>query len=92
MANLTALNELTVRLLGSTQVITSVFSVVKELIENALDADATTVDVRLVSKSKSKTSLHFLGTGLFAPESESVRPIFNRYYIIMDKVFFDNFW
>jgi DNA mismatch repair protein PMS1 len=80
MANLTALNELTVRLLGSTQVITSVFSVVKELIENALDADATTVDVRLVSKSKSKTSLHFLGTGsfrpdyLFAPESESIRP------------------
>lgn len=39
----------TVRLLSSSQVITSVVSVVKELIENSLDANATSVDVKLVS-------------------------------------------
>lgn len=43
----------TVRLLGSSQVITSVFSVVKELIENSLDAGATSLELRLV-----KFSLH----------------------------------
>lgn len=39
----------TVRLLSSSQVITSVVSVVKELIENSLDASATSIDVKLVS-------------------------------------------
>ncbi|XP_016859836.1 PMS1 protein homolog 1 isoform X2 [Homo sapiens] len=38
----------TVRLLSSSQIITSVVSVVKELIENSLDAGATSVDVKLV--------------------------------------------
>lgn len=38
----------TVRLLGSAQVITSVFSVVKELLENSFDADASSVEVKLV--------------------------------------------
>ncbi|XP_009993555.1 PREDICTED: PMS1 protein homolog 1 [Chaetura pelagica] len=38
----------TVRLLSSSQVITSVASVVKELIENSLDAGATIVDIKLV--------------------------------------------
>lgn len=39
----------TVRLLSSSQIITSVVSVVKELIENSLDAGATSIDVKLVS-------------------------------------------
>lgn len=39
----------TVRLLSSSQVITSVVSVVKELIENSLDAGATNIDIKLVS-------------------------------------------
>ena len=43
------LPQSTVRLIGSSQVITSVASVVKELIENSLDAGATSIDVKLVS-------------------------------------------
>ncbi|XP_029790115.1 PMS1 protein homolog 1 isoform X2 [Suricata suricatta] len=39
----------TVRLLSSSQIITSVVSVVKELVENSLDAGATSIDVKLVS-------------------------------------------
>lgn len=39
----------TVCLLSSSQIITSVVSVVKELIENSLDAGATSIDVKLVS-------------------------------------------
>lgn len=41
----------TVRLLSSSQVITSVLNVVKELLENSLDAGATSVDVKLVQSS-----------------------------------------
>ena len=42
------LSDATVRLISSTQVITSVFSAVKELIENSLDANATSIEVKLV--------------------------------------------
>lgn len=38
----------TVRLLSSSQVITSSVNVVKELIENSLDAGASSIDVKLV--------------------------------------------
>lgn len=38
----------TIKLISSTQVITSVSSVVKELLENAIDAHATTIEIRLV--------------------------------------------
>lgn len=40
----------TVRFVCSGQVITSPSSVVKELVENAVDAGATIIDVRLVSR------------------------------------------
>ena len=39
----------TIQLISSSQVITSVHSVVKELVENALDAKTSNVDVRLVN-------------------------------------------
>lgn len=48
-ARMKQLSAATVRLLSSSQVITSVVSVVKELIENSLDAGATSIDVKLVS-------------------------------------------
>lgn len=38
----------TVRLLSSSQVITSVHAAVKELVENSLDAKATNIEVKLV--------------------------------------------
>ena len=38
----------TVRLLASSQSVASVHAVVKELVENALDAEATNVEVKLV--------------------------------------------
>jgi DNA mismatch repair protein PMS1 len=39
----------TSKLVTSAQIITSVSSVIKELVENALDAGATNIDVKLVS-------------------------------------------
>lgn len=38
----------TIRLIASSQVITSVSSVVKELIENSLDAGASSIEIKLV--------------------------------------------
>jgi len=46
---LSKLQDSTISRLSSSQVISSVASVVKELVENAFDAGATTVDVKLVS-------------------------------------------
>ena len=44
------LSKETVHLLSSSQVITSVYAVVKELVENSLDAKATSIEVKLVSQ------------------------------------------
>lgn len=39
----------TIKLIGSSQVITSVSSVVKELMENAIDSGANSIEINLVS-------------------------------------------
>ncbi len=39
----------TIKLISSTQVISSIFSAVKELVENAIDAKADYIEVKLVS-------------------------------------------
>lgn len=49
---LCALPADTIRLIKSTQVITTPVSIVKELVENAVDAEASTVSVKLVSKQR----------------------------------------
>ncbi|NXU49611.1 PMS1 protein, partial [Turnix velox] len=54
----------TIRLLSSSQVITSVVSVVKELIENALDADATNIDIKLENYGFNKIEIRDNGSGI----------------------------
>ncbi|XP_042678114.1 PMS1 protein homolog 1 isoform X2 [Centrocercus urophasianus] len=54
----------TVRLLSSSQVITSVVNVVKELIENSLDACATTIDIRLENYGFDKIEVRDNGNGI----------------------------
>jgi DNA mismatch repair protein PMS1 len=49
MCIMNKLDQNTVKQLSSLQVIVSVSSVVKELIENSLDAKATSIEVKLVS-------------------------------------------
>uniref|UniRef100_A0A4X2LDN4 PMS1 homolog 1, mismatch repair system component n=1 Tax=Vombatus ursinus TaxID=29139 RepID=A0A4X2LDN4_VOMUR len=56
----------TVRLLSSSQVITSVISVVKELIENSLDAGATNIDVKLENYGFDKIEVRDNGDGIKA--------------------------
>ncbi|XP_045874839.1 PMS1 protein homolog 1 isoform X2 [Meles meles] len=54
----------TVRLLSSSQIITSVLSVVKELIENSLDAGATSIDVKLENYGFDKIEVRDNGEGI----------------------------
>uniref|UniRef100_A0A8D0HFQ9 PMS1 homolog 1, mismatch repair system component n=1 Tax=Sphenodon punctatus TaxID=8508 RepID=A0A8D0HFQ9_SPHPU len=54
----------TIRLLSSSQVITSVTSVVKELIENSLDANATSIDVKLENYGFDKIEVRDNGDGI----------------------------
>ena len=49
MSAVVQLGKDTVQFITCSQVITSIHSVVKELVENSLDAEATSITVRLVS-------------------------------------------
>ncbi|KAM8933855.1 PMS1 protein homolog 1 [Pelodytes ibericus] len=59
----------TVRLLSSSQVITSVVSVVKELAENALDANATNLDIKLENFGFDKIEVRDNGDGIKAADT-----------------------
>nr|KAF6274376.1 PMS1-like protein 1, mismatch repair system component [Pipistrellus kuhlii] len=59
----------TVRLLSSSQVITSVVSVVKELVENSLDAGATSIDVKLENYGFDKIEVRDNGDGIKASDA-----------------------
>ncbi|KAM5280477.1 PMS1 protein homolog 1 isoform 1-T1 [Ctenodactylus gundi] len=59
----------TVRLLSSSQIITSVVSVVKELVENALDAGATSIDVKLENYGFDKIEVRDNGEGIKAVDA-----------------------
>ncbi|XP_035689756.1 PMS1 protein homolog 1-like [Branchiostoma floridae] len=68
--SLQALPAATARLLSSTLVITSVFSVVKELVENSLDAQATSVDVKLESFGFDRIVVSDNGSGISRADAE----------------------
>ncbi|XP_047576516.1 PMS1 protein homolog 1 isoform X6 [Lutra lutra] len=65
-ARMKQLPAATVRLLSSSQIITSVVSVVKELIENSLDAGATSIDVKLENYGFDKIEVRDNGEGIKA--------------------------
>lgn len=48
MSSIKPLSKETVKLINSTQVISSIYSAIKELVENSLDAQAQNIEVNLV--------------------------------------------
>ncbi|KAJ9157385.1 hypothetical protein NKR23_g712 [Pleurostoma richardsiae] len=61
---ISALPEATVRLLGSPLVITTPVSVVKELVENAIDARATSIEVLVSRNTVDKIQVRDNGDGI----------------------------
>ncbi|XP_048390352.1 PMS1 protein homolog 1 isoform X2 [Stegostoma tigrinum] len=59
----------TVRLLSSSQTISSVVNVVKELVENALDANATSIDVKLENSGLDRIEVRDNGDGIKAVDT-----------------------
>uniref|UniRef100_A0A667ZZP5 PMS1 homolog 1, mismatch repair system component n=1 Tax=Myripristis murdjan TaxID=586833 RepID=A0A667ZZP5_9TELE len=59
----------TVRLLSSSQVITSVLNVVKELMENSIDAGATSIDIKLENYGLDRIEVRDNGHGIKAADT-----------------------
>ncbi|KAM4608521.1 PMS1 protein homolog 1 [Polymixia lowei] len=59
----------TVRLLSSTQVITSVVNVVKELMENSMDAGASSIDIKLENYGLDRIEVRDNGHGVKAADT-----------------------
>lgn len=59
----------TVRLLSSSQVITSVVNVVKELMENSLDAEASSIDIKLENYGLDRIEVRDNGCGIKAADT-----------------------
>ena len=68
MTSMKALPEETVSRITSGQVITSVYSVVKELVENSLDGGSTSVEIRLDNFGLDKIEVKDDGYGLSQDE------------------------
>ncbi|XP_057334660.1 PMS1 protein homolog 1-like [Microplitis mediator] len=64
-----ALDKNTVKKLTTSQVITSVFGVVKELVENSLDAGANNIEVSLKNKGLSSIEVKDNGAGISSTSS-----------------------
>ncbi|XP_050420572.1 PMS1 protein homolog 1-like [Adelges cooleyi] len=58
------LSSATIKLISSTQVITSASSVVKELLENAIDAQSTVIDIRIENYGLDKIEIRDNGVGI----------------------------
>lgn len=65
-----ALSAATVRLISSSQVISTITSVVKELVENSLDAGATNIEVKLENSGLEKVEVTDNGTGIKPEDAE----------------------
>ncbi|KAK0163670.1 hypothetical protein PV327_007326 [Microctonus hyperodae] len=66
---ITALDKITVKKLTTAQIVTSVFSAVKELVENALDAAATNIDVILEDQGLSFIEVRDNASGISKSDS-----------------------
>lgn len=69
---ITALPAATVRLLGSAQIISSPISLVKELLDNAIDAKATSIEVFLSPNIVDKVEVRDNGVGIHPDDYDSL--------------------
>lgn len=69
---ITALPETTVRLLGSAAAITTPVDVIKELLDNALDAEATSVDILVSANLIGSIQVRDNGHGIQADDYDSL--------------------